>query len=58
MSDDFRKTLDRVGKGGVKCDCCNPYPRKDRAKLTRMTRARVKIITQQEIKQELRESYA
>jgi len=58
MSDDFRKTLDRVGKGGLKSDCSNRYSRKDRGKLTRMTRARVKIITQQEIKQELRESYA
>ena len=58
MSDDFRKTLDRVGKGGVKCACCNRYSRKDRAKLTRMTRARVKTITQQEIKQGLRDSYA
>ena len=52
MSDDFRKTLDRVGKGGVKCECCNRYPRKDRAKLTRITRARVKAATQREIREE------
>ena len=44
MSDIFRNMLDRVGKGGVKCDCCNPYSRDrgSRKKLSGRTRSRIK----------------
>lgn len=46
MADEFRRALDKVGKGGVKCDCCNPYSsrrsKKHKAKLSRLIRHRLK----------------
>jgi len=44
MKDDFRRLLDKVGKGGVKCSCCNPYSRRrdKRSNLTRVVRSRLK----------------
>ena len=48
MADEFRRTLDKVGKGGVKCPCCNPYSsrrtKKHKAKLSKRTRSRIKNI--------------
>jgi hypothetical protein len=43
---DYFKTMSskEVGLGGIKCPCCGPKPGKDRDKLRRRARARIKAI--------------
>lgn len=41
--DEFKRVREHfVGIGGTKCPCCNPYFGKDREKLSRKTRHRLK----------------
>jgi hypothetical protein len=50
--DIFRKLLDKVGKGGVRCICCNRFVGKvkHKPKHTRRTRSRLKQQDQKEFK--------
>lgn len=50
MADEFRRELDKFGPGGVKCQCCNPFFGKERKKLRRLARARLKMKHNQRIK--------
>ena len=43
MADLYRRLLDKCGKGGVHCDCCNDF-RKEKRKLRQITRSRIKDI--------------
>ena len=56
MADMHRRLLDKCGKKGVKCPCCNPCRKrnmnKDRAIMTRKVRAEIKVNTLKEIKNE------
>ena len=52
MADEFRRKLDTVGKGGVKCDCCNKYHGKHRRLLNKLIRTRLKQRLKQRLNQE------
>ena len=48
--DKFNKVSNKeCGPGGLKCSCCGPAPGKDRKKLRRRVRRRLKEITRKEI---------
>ena len=49
MSDEFRKGLDKIGKGGVHCYCCNDFKGKEKPKLRRIVRARMKQSLKREV---------
>jgi len=38
----MRKTHKKIGPGGVKCPCCNPYGKDIKKKLNRWERRKVK----------------
>lgn len=42
MADRFRRELDKIGPGGVKCFCCNYEFGKNRKRLRRLARRRLK----------------
>jgi len=43
MADKFRRLLDKTAPGGgVKCHCCKTFKRKERKKLNRIVRSRIK----------------
>lgn len=52
MADEFRREMDKVGPGGVKCDCCNQFHGKEKSKLNRIVRSRIKSRTATEILRE------
>ena len=49
MADEFKKAINKqVGPGGIKCSCCYPVGRKDKAKVTRRARRVLKQAINQE----------
>lgn len=50
MADEFKRVSRKeIGCGGMNCPCCGPSPGKERKKLRRRNRKRVKIETRREI---------
>jgi hypothetical protein len=49
--DEFKKCMNQACSiGGVHCDCCNPYQGKNKPKLNRIARRKLKQQTSNEIK--------
>jgi hypothetical protein len=56
MADEFRREMDmECDIGGVRCDCCNRYHGKDRRKLNKLARTRVKENTKKMVREEEKE---
>jgi hypothetical protein len=51
MRNEFKKIMHtRVGIGGIGCPCCNSLFGKDRKKLTKLTRERIKHRDRKELR--------